>query len=135
MELVYGRTQLSFAGQYYRQNERLMAHWQAVLPLRQLEVSYEEMGTDQEAVCRRLLSFCGLDWDERLPCLSREHAFIGKNKVEVLKEVDGPPSTTDPKILTKINEVAAEFSGPNSKLAAEVGASGASDLKFAVTGK
>jgi len=62
-------------------------------------------------------------------------AFIGKNKVEVVKEEDGPPSTTDPKILTKINLVATEFSGPSTKLSAEVTASGASDLKFAVTSK
>jgi len=60
-------------------------------------------------------------------------AFTGKNKVEVVKEVDGPPSTTDPKIITKINEVSTRFSGPTSKLSAEVPASGATDLKFEVT--
>jgi Flp pilus assembly protein TadD len=55
-------------GQYYREYERLMAHWRTALPLRLLDVSYEELVHDQEAVSRRMISFCGLDWDER--CLT-----------------------------------------------------------------
>jgi hypothetical protein len=53
---------------YYRDYERLMAHWRSVLPLPLLEVVYEELVEDQEAVSRRLVSFCGLNWDDR--CLA-----------------------------------------------------------------
>ena len=55
-------------GAYYRTYEKLMAHWSRVLPMPIHEVSYEELVNDQEAVSRKLLSFCGLDWDER--CLT-----------------------------------------------------------------
>jgi tetratricopeptide (TPR) repeat protein len=55
-------------GKFYREYERLMAHWRTALPLRLLDVSYEELVHDQEAVSRRMISFCGLDWDER--CLA-----------------------------------------------------------------
>jgi tetratricopeptide (TPR) repeat protein len=52
-------------GRYYRAYERLTAHWRDVLPLRVLEVAYEDLVADQEAVSRRLVAFCGLEWDER----------------------------------------------------------------------
>jgi len=42
-----------------------MAHWRRVLPVPMLEVSYEDLVANQEAVSRRLVDFCGLDWDER----------------------------------------------------------------------
>jgi tetratricopeptide (TPR) repeat protein len=55
-------------GRYYRTYEWLMARWNAVLPVKPLEVVYEELVADQEAVSRRLVDFCGLEWDDR--CLS-----------------------------------------------------------------
>jgi len=56
---------LADLGSYYRDHERLMAHWRHVLPAPILEVVYEELVQSQEAVTRRLLEFCGLPWDER----------------------------------------------------------------------
>jgi len=53
---------------YYRQYERLMSHWADVLPLPIHEVHYEDLIADQEDVTRNLLTYCGLDWDER--CLT-----------------------------------------------------------------
>jgi tetratricopeptide (TPR) repeat protein len=50
---------------YYLQYERLMAHWHAVLPLQILDVQYESLIADPESTTRRLLSICGLPWDER----------------------------------------------------------------------
>ena len=41
----------------------LMDHWRSALPVPVLEVSYEEMVADLEGQARRLLSFCGLDWE------------------------------------------------------------------------
>jgi tetratricopeptide (TPR) repeat protein len=43
--------------------ERLMAHWQAVLPVALLEVAYEETVADLEGVARRLVDWCGLEWE------------------------------------------------------------------------
>jgi hypothetical protein len=42
---------------------RLMEHWRRVLPVPLLEVDYEETVADLEVVARRLVAFCGLEWD------------------------------------------------------------------------
>ena len=55
-------------GRYYRGYERLMAHWEAVLPLPVLHIQYEDVIGEQEAVSRRIVDFCGLPWDDA--CLS-----------------------------------------------------------------
>ena len=48
---------------FYSVYQRLMAHWRAVLPKPFLELDYEELVRGPEPVCRRLLAFCGLEWD------------------------------------------------------------------------
>ncbi len=42
---------------------RLMEHWRRVLPVPMLEVDYEETVADLEGVARRLVAWCGLDWE------------------------------------------------------------------------
>lgn len=71
------QTPMSFAAErrnlvhFYREYERLMAHWRAVLPAdRFLEVDYEALVGDPEAGTRRLIAFCGLEWDDA--CLRPE---------------------------------------------------------------
>ena len=50
---------------FYRDYQRLMAHWRAVLPGdRFLEIDYEDLVSDSAGAMRRLIEFCGLDWDE-----------------------------------------------------------------------
>ena len=49
----------------YRAYDRLMRHWRAVLPAPVYEQSYESLVTSLESESRRLVEFCGLDWDER----------------------------------------------------------------------
>jgi len=52
-------------GLYYCGYADLMDHWRAVLPPdRLLEVAYEDVVEDLEAQARRLIAFCGLDWDD-----------------------------------------------------------------------
>jgi len=55
---------LEDTGHYYAAFERLMAHWQRVLPGRILEVDYEALVDDQEDQSRRIIAFCGLPWNE-----------------------------------------------------------------------
>jgi tetratricopeptide (TPR) repeat protein len=56
---------------YYREYERLMAHWRAVLPAeRFLEVDYDALTAFPERETRRLVEFTGLPWDDR--CLAPE---------------------------------------------------------------
>jgi len=42
-----------------------MAHWRSTIPADCfLEVEYESLISDAEASTRRLINFCGLDWDD-----------------------------------------------------------------------
>lgn len=51
---------------YYRQHQRLIAHWRRALPAgTMLDVPYEELVADQETWTRRILEFLGLPWDPR----------------------------------------------------------------------
>jgi tetratricopeptide (TPR) repeat protein len=56
---------LGHLGVYYREYQRLMEHWKRVLPLPIFELNYEELTARQEEVSRRMVEFCGLEWDER----------------------------------------------------------------------
>ncbi len=57
---------LAELGRYHRAYAKLMAHWRAVLPQgAMLEVQYEALVTDFPAQARRLVAYCGLEWDER----------------------------------------------------------------------
>jgi hypothetical protein len=40
-----------------------MEHWRRVLPVPLLEVDYEETVADLERVARRLVDWCGLEWE------------------------------------------------------------------------
>jgi hypothetical protein len=56
-------------GRYYRRYQQLMEHWRRVLPPdRILDVRYEDVVADLETQARRIVSHCGLVWDDR--CLS-----------------------------------------------------------------
>jgi len=51
-------------GRYYLMFDRLMAHWRALFPQRFMEIDYEDLVLEQEPTTRRLLEFCGLQWDD-----------------------------------------------------------------------
>ena len=55
---------LSDLGHYYLLYEQLMQHWKQVSGLRMHEVSYEGLVTNQETETRKLLEFCGLEWND-----------------------------------------------------------------------
>jgi len=49
----------------YRLYEKLMEHWRHVLPRDfMLEIVYEDLVDDLEGNARRMVEFCGLDWDD-----------------------------------------------------------------------
>jgi tetratricopeptide (TPR) repeat protein len=48
----------------YEQYQRMMEYWTSVVPAdRMMEVQYEDLLEDTEAVIRTVLEFCGLEWD------------------------------------------------------------------------
>jgi tetratricopeptide (TPR) repeat protein len=62
------RVNLESLGHYYGQYRRLMEHWMSTLDSPILEVRYEDTVLDLEGQARRLIEFCGLEWDPN--CLS-----------------------------------------------------------------
>jgi hypothetical protein len=61
-------TNLGWLGARFKECERIMQHWQRVLPLSIYELSYEAVVQSPEETIRGLLDFCGLDFEEA--CLS-----------------------------------------------------------------
>jgi tetratricopeptide (TPR) repeat protein len=54
---------LADCGRRYLEIERLAHYWRSVLPLKMLEVQYEELVADLEGQSRRLIDFLGLPWN------------------------------------------------------------------------
>lgn len=51
-------------GRYYRAYEALMAHWRRVMPQEaMLEVHYEDLVNDLPRYARRIVEYCGLEWN------------------------------------------------------------------------
>ncbi len=48
-----------------------MQHWHQAFPGRIHEIWYEDIVTDQKGSTRRLLDFCGLDWNDA--CMEFQH--------------------------------------------------------------
>jgi hypothetical protein len=62
MEFAYDRSDL-FA--FYRQYQRLMAHWRSVLSTECFfEIQYEELVANREPWTRKMIAFCGLEWGD-----------------------------------------------------------------------
>lgn len=53
-------------GAYYSGYARLMDHWRRVLPAGAfLDIHYEDIVQDRETQARRLIEYCGLEWNDR----------------------------------------------------------------------
>ena len=49
---------------YYQEYLRTMEHWRSVIPADQMiEIDYEDLVSNKEAVLREVLKFCGIEWD------------------------------------------------------------------------
>jgi tetratricopeptide (TPR) repeat protein len=58
--------QLDELAEYFVAYRRMMDHWHAVMPGVMLEVRYEELVSDPQTQCRRLLAHCGLPWEDHV---------------------------------------------------------------------
>ena len=56
---------LNALADYYREYQRLMAHWKNVVSVPIMDVRYEDLVTNTEVLSKRLVEFCGLEWDAR----------------------------------------------------------------------
>lgn len=61
---------------YFAAWTRLMDHWRQALGSRLLEVRYEDLVTDPEPAIRALISFAGVDWDDRCLAFHQSDAAV-----------------------------------------------------------
>jgi len=59
---------LAKLGEYYAYYEKLVDHQKSLISATILEIQYEELVSDIESYSRKIISFCGLEWDEN--CLN-----------------------------------------------------------------
>jgi tetratricopeptide (TPR) repeat protein len=59
---------LADLGHFYIQYERLMAYWGEIYPDTIFHIDYGSLIDDQEGLSRKLISYCGLEWQKQ--CLS-----------------------------------------------------------------
>lgn len=68
-QILFGANNLLFSydltelGQVYKIHERIMAHWQKVLPGQILEMEYEDLVQHPEANIKRMLKYCELEFE------------------------------------------------------------------------
>jgi tetratricopeptide (TPR) repeat protein len=55
---------LNELGRYYLAYYRLMNHWRKVLPGAVYDLAYEDLVADQAGETRKLLQYCGLEWQD-----------------------------------------------------------------------
>lgn len=55
--------ELGELGRHYVRHDRLMAHWEQILPGRMLTMRYEDVVRDLEGQARRIVDHVGLPWD------------------------------------------------------------------------
>ena len=89
-EFTYGIEDIA---RYYRSYVELMAHWDAVLPGKILRVQHEDVVEDLEGNVRRMLEFCGLEFEAALPRVlqdrsQRAHRELGAGAPADLQGVD-----------------------------------------------
>jgi len=72
--------------EHYRQYRRVLAHWHAAMPGQILDVPYSELVRDPETTMRRVLAFCGLDWDPACMDLTRNKSAVATLSTAQVRE-------------------------------------------------
>jgi hypothetical protein len=62
---------LSEIAQYYAAYRRLMQHWQNTMPGAIYELRYEDLVAEQRGETRKLLEYCGLEWEDTCVAFDR----------------------------------------------------------------
>lgn len=53
-------------GLFYNQYDRLMKHWESVVDIPIMTCNYEDMVEDKAGMSKKLIEFCGLEWDDKI---------------------------------------------------------------------
>ncbi len=79
-------TDLENTAYYYKQHEQLMAHWMSCFGKNIFTVDYDELTQAPEPVLRRLLTFLGLEWDDRCLTFERTASLVKTASVWQVRE-------------------------------------------------
>lgn len=71
---------------HYHDYRRLMAHWHAIFPEAILDVSYTELVRNPEVTTRKVLAFCGLEWEPGCVDLTRNQAPVATLSLSQVRE-------------------------------------------------
>ena len=63
-----------------------MDHWRDTLSLPFLDVVYEDLVADVEGVSRRLVEFCGLEWDSRVLDFYKSERLVNTASYQQIKK-------------------------------------------------
>ena len=74
-------------GRYYLGFDRLMAHWQQVVPGSVHEVHYENLVSEPEDTARALLAYCDLPWEDGVLSTPRDTAVATASAVQVRQDI------------------------------------------------
>jgi tetratricopeptide (TPR) repeat protein len=73
-------------GHYYRQYQRLMAHWKALYGPDILDFNYDAFVREPKPAVAQLLAHCGLDWEDNCLNLQRESGVVKTASVWQVRE-------------------------------------------------
>lgn len=71
---------------HYKQYRRVVEHWHAAMPGAMLDVPYTELVHSPEATTRRILEFCGLDWEDGCVDVTRNKAAVATPSMGQVRE-------------------------------------------------
>ena len=84
---------LEDSAHWYKQYERLMAHWKALYPNDIFDVDYDELVRRPKPVIERLLDFLGLEWEDKLLDFHRGSAPVKTASVWQVRQPLHPRSS------------------------------------------
>ena len=61
---------------YYKAYQRIMVHWEQVLKVPLMTIKYERLIEDHENESRKIIEFCGLEWDPQCLKFNKSRRFV-----------------------------------------------------------
>jgi tetratricopeptide (TPR) repeat protein len=105
---------------YWKDHDRLNAHWQKKLPLRIQEIRYEDLIRNPDKVTKELFSFCGLEWDAKcLRFFENRGAVRTASTVQVRKPLSTKPIGRWQRYRSHLGPLLSALGHPQSEQAAE----------------
>jgi hypothetical protein len=72
--------------EHYLQYRRVLDHWHAAMPGQIFDVSYSELTRDPEAMTRKVLAYCGLEWEAGCVDVTRNKAAVATLSLSQVRE-------------------------------------------------